>query len=65
MKSEVDIRFSAEAPDATRVELVHHKFETMGAEAGASLRRDVDGGWPGLIERFAKEAERKSQDEKQ
>jgi uncharacterized protein YndB with AHSA1/START domain len=65
MKSEVDIRFSAEAPDTTRVELVHHKFETMGAEAGASLRRDVDGGWPGLIERFAKEAERKSQDEEQ
>ena len=65
MKSEVDIRFSAEAADTTRVELVHHKFETMGAEAGASLRRDVDGGWPGLIERFAKEAERKIQDGKQ
>jgi hypothetical protein len=37
---------------------LHHKFETMGAEAGASMRRDVDGGWPGLIERFAQEAER-------
>jgi hypothetical protein len=32
----------------------------MGAEAGASLRKDVDGGWPGLIERFAQEAERSS-----
>jgi uncharacterized protein YndB with AHSA1/START domain len=60
MKSEVDVRFAAEGPDATRVELVHHKFETMGAEAGASMRKDVDGGWPGLIERFAREAERKS-----
>jgi hypothetical protein len=30
----------------------------MGAEAGASMRKDVDGGWPGLIERFVQEAER-------
>ena len=60
MKSEVDVRFTADGPNATHVELVHHKFETMGAEAGASLRKDVDGGWPGLIERFAKEAEQRS-----
>ena len=52
MRSEVDVRFSPEG-DATRVELLHHKFETMGAEAGASMRRDVDGGWPKLLERFA------------
>ncbi len=58
MKSEVDVRFAADGPEATDVELVHHKFETMGAEAGASLRRDVDGGWPGLLERFAQEAGR-------
>jgi uncharacterized protein YndB with AHSA1/START domain len=58
MKSEVDVRFTADGPDATEVELVHHKFETMGAEAGASMRRDVDRGWPGLIEHFAREAER-------
>jgi uncharacterized protein YndB with AHSA1/START domain len=57
MKSEVDVRFTADGPGATHVELVHHKFETMGAEAGESMRRDVDGGWPGLIERFAKEVE--------
>jgi uncharacterized protein YndB with AHSA1/START domain len=57
MRSEVDVRFTAEGTDATRVELLHHKFETMGAEAGASMRRDVDGGWPGLIERFVREAE--------
>jgi hypothetical protein len=37
---------------------VHHKFETMGAEAGASMRKDVDGGWPGLLQRFVAEAER-------
>ena len=60
MRSEVDVRFTADGPEATNVELVHHKFETMGAEAGASLRRDVDGGWPGLLQRFAEEAERRS-----
>ncbi|GLH77879.1 ATPase [Bradyrhizobium sp. SSBR45G] len=58
MRSEVDVRFFAEGEEATRVELVHHKFETMGAEAGASMRRDVDGGWPGLLQRFTAEAER-------
>jgi uncharacterized protein YndB with AHSA1/START domain len=57
MKSEVDVRFTADGPNLTRVELVHHKFETMGAEAGASMRGDVDRGWPGLIERFAREVE--------
>lgn len=56
MKSEVDVRFQADGAGATIVELLHHKFETMGAEAGASLRKDVDGGWPGLLERFANEA---------
>ena len=58
MKSEVDVRFAADGPEATTVELVHHKFETMGAEAGASMRNDVDGGWPGLLQRFVEEAER-------
>jgi len=60
MRSEVDVRFTADGPDATLVELVHHKFETMGAEAGASMRKDVAGGWPGLMQRFVEEAERKS-----
>jgi hypothetical protein len=58
MRSEVDVRFAADGADATVVELVHHKFETMGAEAGASMRKDVNGGWPGLLERFVSEAER-------
>ena len=61
MKSEVDVRFTPDGPDATLVELLHHKFETMGAEAGASMRNDVDRGWPGLMERFAKEAEQISE----
>ena len=58
MTSEVDVRFTPDGADATVVELVHHKFETMGAEAGASLQKDVGRGWPGLMEHFAKEAER-------
>ena len=58
MRSEVDVRFIAEGAEATRVELTHHRFETMGAEAGASMRKDVDGGWPGLMQRFVEEAER-------
>ena len=50
------IGFIADGPDATLVELEHRKFEQMGAEAGASLRKDVDGGWPGMLEHFKKEA---------
>lgn len=60
MRSEVDVRFFAEGAERTRVELLHHKFETMGTEAGASMRRDVDGGWPGLLQRFVEEAEHQS-----
>jgi uncharacterized protein YndB with AHSA1/START domain len=55
--SEVEVRFTIEGPDATLVELEHRKFETLGAEAGASLRKDVDGGWPGMLEHFRAAAE--------
>ena len=50
--SEVEVRFVAESANATRVELEHRKFEQLGAEGGAKMRKDVDGGWPGLLERF-------------
>jgi|SRR5262252_5675983 len=55
--SEVELRFTVEGPEATLVELEHRKFEQMGAEAGASLRKDVDGGWPGILEGFRAAAE--------
>lgn len=55
--SEVEIRFTADGPTATIVEVEHRKFEQLGAEGGASMRRDVDGGWPDILEHFRKAAE--------
>ena len=57
VSSEVEVRFIAEGANATLVELEHRKFEQLGAEAGASMRKDVDGGWPGMLEHFKREAE--------
>ncbi len=57
VSSEVEVRFIANGPDATLVELEHRNFERMGAEAGASMRKDVDGGWPGILDDFRREAE--------
>jgi uncharacterized protein YndB with AHSA1/START domain len=57
VSSEVEVRFIAEGPNVTRVELEHRKFEQMGAEAGQKMRKDVDGGWPGLLEQFKQAAE--------
>jgi uncharacterized protein YndB with AHSA1/START domain len=56
VRSEVEVRFIPDGANATRVELEHRKFEQMGAEAGESMRKDVDRGWPGMLERFSKEA---------
>src|ERR1700756_795881 len=55
--SEVEVRFVAEGTNGTRVELEHRKFEQMGAEAGEKMRKDVDGGWPGLLEQFKQNPE--------
>jgi uncharacterized protein YndB with AHSA1/START domain len=57
VSSEVEVRFLADGPNATRVELEHRKFEQMGAEAGEKMRKDVDGGWPGMLEHFKQAAE--------
>ena len=54
--SEVDVQFIADVSGTTRVELVHRDFERMGAADGQTMRNGVDGGWPGLLELFVREA---------
>ena len=56
LMSEVEVRFIPKGNN-TLVELEHRNFEVLGAEGGASMRKDVDGGWPGLLELFAAEAQ--------
>jgi uncharacterized protein YndB with AHSA1/START domain len=51
--SEVEIRFIAEAPERTRVELEHRNLDRHGA--GWEAERDSvrsDGGWPLYVRRF-------------
>ena len=52
--SEVEVKFVPDGPGATRVELEHRHFERM-ADGGASMRKDVDSGWPALLDLYAKE----------
>ena len=56
--SEVEVRFTADG-GATLVELEHRKFEVLGQEGGEKMRKDVDGGWPGILELYRQAAEAK------
>ena len=53
--SEVEIRFTAEAPQRTRVQLEHRYLDRHG-EGWQGLREGVDGdqGWPLYLQRYAK-----------
>ena len=54
--SEVEVRFLEDSDGRTRVELEHRDFERMGAADGETMRKNVDGGWPGLLNLYANEA---------
>jgi len=56
--SEVEVIFAAEGDGHTRVEVEHRNFERLGAQGGEKMRKDVDGGWPTILELFAKEVAR-------
>ena len=51
--SEVEVRFTPETDGSTRVDLEHRNFERMEMPGGESMRNQVDGGWPALLELFA------------
>jgi uncharacterized protein YndB with AHSA1/START domain len=54
--SEVEVRFVDEGAGMTRVELEHRGFERMDPAEGEKMRNEVNGGWPSLLEAFAKAA---------
>lgn len=51
--SEVEVRFSADGAERTRVDLEHRNFERMGQEPGEKMRSGVDNGWPGILTLYA------------
>jgi len=54
--SEIEVRFTAEGPDRTRVELEHRNLERHG-DGWESTRDSVrdDGGWGWVLQRFAEQ----------
>jgi uncharacterized protein YndB with AHSA1/START domain len=55
LDTELEVRFLAEGPRRTRVELEHRGLDALDEQARATL--GSPGGWPGLLARFAAAAE--------
>jgi len=58
IQTEIEVTFTVEGPSTTRVELVHSGFDRV---AGGDEIRDAvggDGGWGGLLARYAEAASR-------
>jgi uncharacterized protein YndB with AHSA1/START domain len=51
--SEVEVRFTAEGPSTTRVELVHGNLERLAHATQLAGSVGGGGGWNGLLRRFA------------
>ncbi len=56
LHTEVEVRFSAEGPNATRVEFEHRLLENLG-ERAAAVRESLNGGWAGIVDLYASAAE--------
>ena len=55
--TEVEVRFTAEGPEQTRVDLEHRDLDQFG-DAQEQIRAafDSDGGWPGLLAAYVQAA---------
>lgn len=51
LATEVEVRFVAETPNRTRVELEHRGFDRHGAD-GEKMRNNVLRGWPTILDIF-------------
>ena len=61
LKTEIELRFTAEGKDATRVELEHRRLDRFGARRD-EMRRifDKEGDWGRVLEMFARVAATKA-----
>ncbi|MDX6520265.1 MAG: hypothetical protein QOJ31_2163 [Gaiellales bacterium] len=51
-ESEVEVRFTAEAENRTRVDVEHRDWQLLGEERGAEARSSYDEGWGPVLELY-------------